>query len=64
MAYLYTDRDGDEAVKFEQGKYDSWFGYYCADCGGYVLDPMGAMNHENERPNCKENRRKKTTGRD
>lgn len=50
MAYLYIDKDGDEAVKFEKGKWDSFFGYQCPNCKTYIGNPIKAMNHENELP--------------
>ncbi len=50
MAYTYIDEDGDEAVKFEHGKWDSLMGYKCPECGTYIGDPEEAMYHENNLP--------------
>jgi hypothetical protein len=50
MAYLFIDKDGDEAVKFERGSWDSFYGYLCPECNAYIGDPMKAMDHENELP--------------
>ena len=53
MAYLFTDEDGDEAVKFERGHWDSFWGYECPVCRTNIGDPIAAMEHENELP-CEE----------
>ena len=50
MAYIYIDDDGDECVKFENGKWDSFYGYRCENCGTYIKDPAEAMEHENKLP--------------
>lgn len=50
MAYIFIDKDGDEAIHFEHGKWDSFWGYYCPECKSYIGDPKKAMDHENELP--------------
>jgi hypothetical protein len=50
MAYLFIDVDGDAAVKFERGEWDSLMGYLCPKCNSYIGDPLKAMKHENELP--------------
>ena len=50
MAYKYIDEDGDECVKFEHGKWDSFWGYHCPKCGTHIGDPEEAMYHENNLP--------------
>ena len=54
MAYIFIDKDGDEAIHFERGKWDSFWGYYCPECKSYIGNPQKAMEHENELP-CQNN---------
>jgi len=54
MAYIFIDEDGDEAVHFESGKWDSFMGYLCPKCNTYIGDPKKAMQHENELPCLKD----------
>ncbi len=62
MAYKFFDKDGDVAIKFEHGKWDSFWGYICAECGVAIGNPESAMVHENqectgERPVNKDGKR-------
>jgi len=50
MAYKFINGDGDEAIHFEHGKWDSIWGYECPHCRTYIGDPEEAMKHENELP--------------
>jgi len=50
MAYKFIDADGDEAIHFEKGKWDSFWGYQCPNCKAYFGNPLTAMEHENEMP--------------
>ena len=47
MAWRFIDKDGDEAIKFEHGKWDSVMGYWCKLCSCFVLQPVHAERHEN-----------------
>jgi hypothetical protein len=45
MAIKYM-RDGEERIRFEHGKWDSFWGYTCDKCGIAIGDTEGAYEHE------------------
>ncbi len=48
MAYRFIDKDGDEAIKYEHGMWDSVMGYWCKICSCYLFSPAQAETHEND----------------
>jgi len=51
MAYKFQ-RDGETIIRFEKGKWDSFWGYQCPECKWLYGDPSAAHDHENEIPAC------------
>lgn len=46
MAYKFQ-RNGETIIKFERGKWDSFWGYQCQTCWKIFTDPGDAHDHEN-----------------
>ena len=49
MAYKFM-RDGEEIIKFENGTWDSFWGYTCRNCGRAFGDTNSAYEHDNLQP--------------
>jgi hypothetical protein len=51
MAYRYIDNDGEEAIKFEYGKWNNLLGYECPQCHCFCPFPEGGEKHDNDAKN-------------
>jgi len=49
MAYKFY-RDGEQIIHFENGTWDSFWGYTCRNCGRAFGDTDSAFEHDSEQP--------------
>ena len=53
MAHRFVNEYGEKRIRFENGLWDSVWGYTCRKCGGGFGDIDSAEKHDTEQP-CQE----------